>query len=388
MARESRTTGKNRPFELLPTSMKGVYSFVPPPKGVDLRTASRRTLMKHGIFMRRPDPEREPKHFALWNKFVDEIWREENFNLPTFGPSPGIPHGLKGLWPTETYDTYQSGNWSGCVVVSSPSSPWVGAWGAWQVPTVSQPTTPADTSGQWQSASWVGLNGAGGSLIPGTFSTDVLQAGVSQNITGGNPSYSPWFEWVVQNAEAVAAQYCPTGQGEYCYVLPQTITSVVVNAGDTVSVVVQFVRQMGDNIGDPAPPGGPFGFGAVLFVNATTGQAYNIYLAPPPGASFAGDTAEWIMECQSGPAPVGPPVPYLGYNGTLPQFSPVTFQPASACNALDAPPEAAVGVLLQNGALVNFQDFRYINQMPPSTVVETNSSAGEGTVTITYVKTP
>jgi hypothetical protein len=105
MARKSRTTGKNRPFELLPTSMKGVYSFVPPPKGVDLRTASRRTLIKHGIFMRRPDPEREPKHFALWNRFVGEIWREENFNLPTFGPSPGIPHGLKGLWPTETYDT-------------------------------------------------------------------------------------------------------------------------------------------------------------------------------------------------------------------------------------------------------------------------------------------
>jgi len=103
----------------------------------------------------------------------------------------------------------------------------------------------------------------------------------------------------------------------------------------------------------------------------TTGKSVNVYLEPPPGASFAGDTAEWIMECPSGPPPG---------NGSLPQFSNVTFQHASACNALDVGPEASVGVdLAQNGTLVEFRDFKGN--------VETHSSAGEGTVTINYVAT-
>ncbi len=366
MASELRTTREKRPFELVPTSIKGVYSFVPPPKGVDLTKASRRTLIKHGVFMRRPDPEREPKVFALWNRFVGEIWREANFVLPTFGaPTPGITHSLKGLRPTETYNVYNSNNWSGCVVVGN----WVGAWGVWQVPTVSQPTTRAGPDGLWQSASWVGLNGGGGLLgggfLPGTSSTDVLQAGIAQNVgSDGTPAYYPWYEWVVPNYQAVEAQFP--------YVLPIPITSTAVNPGDEISVVVQFVQQMGDEIGNPIPPAGPYHFGGVLLVNVTTGKvAANLYLPPPTGASFTGDTAEWIMECPLGPE-----------GATLPQFTPITFQPASACNVLDALPESSAGVELQNGVLDQFQD------VPPGNVpgnVETNVSAAEGTVTINYV---
>jgi hypothetical protein len=367
MASESKSTRKKHPFELLPTSMKGAYSFAPPPKGVDLRTASRRTLLKHGILFRRPDREREPELFALWNRFVEEIWNEKNFNLPTFGPSPGIPHNLKGLRPTEAYGVYQSDNWSGCMVVSSSSSSWVGAWGVWQVPTVSQPTTPAGTDGLWQSASWVGLNGGGrqldGTFLPGTYSTDVLQAGVAQNVYAGGyplPQYYAWFEWVTSDWQDQNVQ------NEFPYVLPRPITSVPVNPGDTISVVVQFVPQIGDTGVGPIPPAGPYVGAAVLLVNVTTGQSFNLYLNPPTGASFAGDTAEWIMECPTGPG-----------NGTLPQFSSVTFQNASACDALDAPPESSVGVDLgQSGNLIEFVD-SYGN-------VETNESAGEGTVTINY----
>jgi hypothetical protein len=186
MTAESRTTDRKRPFELVPTNLKGVYSFVPPPKGVDLTTASRRTLIRHGVLMRRPDPEREPKLFAQWKKFVGEIWTEENFVVPTFGPPSGMPHNLRGLQPTETNGVFNSHNWSGCMVVGN----WVGVMGVWQVPAVSLPLTPAATAPNgwsgWQSASWVGLNGGGmqldGSFLPGTSSQDVLQAGVAQNI--------------------------------------------------------------------------------------------------------------------------------------------------------------------------------------------------------------
>ncbi len=84
------------PFDLKPTSLKGVYSFVPPPKGTDLTKASRRTLLKHGVLMRRPDPDREPRLFGLWSRFVTDIWTEENFLSPTFGLPETIPHNLKG----------------------------------------------------------------------------------------------------------------------------------------------------------------------------------------------------------------------------------------------------------------------------------------------------
>jgi Peptidase A4 family len=131
---------------------------------------------------------------------------------------------------------------------------------------------------------------------------------------------------------------------------------------------------MGDNIGNPTPPAGPYHFGGILLVNVTTGKSANLYVAPPVAAfpissgTFTGDTAEWIMECPNGPD-----------NGTLPQFSSVTFQQAGACNVLDAPPGGYAGVALQNGVLYNFLD-GFSN-------VETNESAGVGTVTINYQHT-
>jgi hypothetical protein len=286
---------------------------------------------------------------------------EENFVVPTFGPTSGIPHNLQGLAPTETNGVYQSDNWSGCGVVGN----WVGVMGVWQVPAVSLPLTNASTAPNgwvgWQSSSWVGLNGGGLGLIPGTSSQDVLQAGITQDVSiDGQPSYYAWYEWVLATLQDDQA-----AQAEFPYVFPIPITSVPVNPGDEISVVVQFVQQMGDNIGNPIPPAGPYHFGGILLVNVTTGKSVNLYLAPPPGASFTGDTAEWIMECRNGPA-----------NGTLPQFSSVTFQNAGACDVLDAPPGGYAGVELQSGVLYNFQD-SYGN-------VETNESAGEGTVTINY----
>ena len=99
MSIEPRRKREKLPFDLMPTSIEGVYSFVPPPKGIDLRSASRRTLLKHGILMRRPDPEKEPRRFALWSRFLGEIYTEGNFVSPIFGPQQAIPHNLKGLRP-------------------------------------------------------------------------------------------------------------------------------------------------------------------------------------------------------------------------------------------------------------------------------------------------
>lgn len=106
---EASHSPENSQLGLKPTGLAGVYSFIPPPKGADLTKASRSTLLKHGVLMRRPDPEKEPERYALWSKFVTEIWTEENFVDPVFDTSPDMPHtskmGSKGLSPDGNFRT-------------------------------------------------------------------------------------------------------------------------------------------------------------------------------------------------------------------------------------------------------------------------------------------
>ncbi len=152
---------------------------------------------------------------------------------------------------------------------------------------------------------------------------------------------------------------------EFPDVYPIPITSVPVHAGDEICVVVQYVKQFGDDIANPLPPAGPYNFGGIMLTNVTTGKAVNLYLWPPTGASFAGDSAEWIMECPDGLA-----------RGILPKFSSVNFTTAGACNVGDAPPGGDVGIELQNADQVTFEDFEGN--------VETNVKAGLGVVNINY----
>jgi hypothetical protein len=59
----------------------------------------------------------------------------------------------------------------------------------------------------------------------------------------------------------------------------------------------------------------------LYFANDTTGEHFSITLAAPPGATFDGNTAEWIMEAPDGGEPVS----------SLPAFTPVTFTDAICC---------------------------------------------------------
>jgi len=58
--------------------------------------------------------------------------------------------------------------------------------------------------------------------------------------------------------------------------------------------------------------------GALLVVNASTGQHFAISLDPPPGAAFLGNSIEWIMEAPNGGEP----------SDSIPQFSPIIFNGA------------------------------------------------------------
>jgi peptidase A4-like protein len=146
---------------------------------------------------------------------------------------------------------------------------------------------------------------------------------------------------------------------KYKYVHQMNINSIPVKAGDEVSVVVQYVKHRGDEIGNPLAPPGPYSFGAISFVNMTTNKSHMFYLHPPTGASFAGDSAEWVMELPD------------GVSGSLPKFTSVTFDNAGACNAQNTPLNLSKGDLF---CLENYSG------QPLST-----ASTGEASVTITYL---
>ena len=85
------------------------------------------------------------------------------------------------------------------------------------------------------------------------------------------------------------------------YVWQTNITNFPVNPGDTVLCTVQYLNNKTA--------------GTLAFANQNTGKHFSITLVPPPGASFSGNCAEWIMEAPDGGYPIA----------ALPKFTPVKF---------------------------------------------------------------
>lgn len=208
--------------------------------------------------------------------------------MPDLEPQIGRRH-LRGPVTRRQDGTFTGGAWSG----SALRGQWSGVIGQWQIPTVSKPPQPPGATGGWTSSSWVGLDGA-------YTSNDVLQAGVQQQVDeNGVPSYVAWFEW-----------FAPQQAGSPPYIWQTNINNFPVAPGDTVFCSAQY-------IGSTA--------GHLFFFNATNRKALplSITLVPPPGATFDGESAEWIMECND----LGEPLQ------SLPAFTPVNFSGAVACGA-------------------------------------------------------
>ena len=92
------------------------------------------------------------------------------------------------------------------------------------------------------------------------------------------------------------------------YVYQTNISNLPIKPGDTVSCSVQYINGAA---------------GQINFGNQTTGKHMSVTLVPPPGATFDGNSAEWIMEAPDGGEPTS----------ALPNFTPVTFTSALACPA-------------------------------------------------------
>jgi Peptidase A4 family len=133
------------------------------------------------------------------------------------------------------------------------------------------------------------------------------------------------------------------------YIFQTNITNFTVNPGDTVFCSVQYINNQTA--------------GQIYFANDTTGEHFTVTLAPPPGATFDGNSLEWIMEAPDGGEPIS----------SLPKFTPVQFTGAFGCTA-----NLGVGDP-QNGDTWNIVNGS-VN--PPQTL--TSVALGGGAVTIDF----
>jgi hypothetical protein len=216
----------------------------------------------------RPDPEQSPEAYATWLRIVSSEFTTVEAKTVTTDRSHGIPTSpvRRGFLPS----TGNSSNWSGFVVYQdprlldlNPPKPYDFASAEWYVPGVQgQPFI------QDESSLWVGLDGWG--------SKDVLQDGTEQQamsiFIGSWWSITSYYAW---------AEFFPLGE--------QRITNFDVEPGDHMFGQV----WMGNAGSKPRMDGA---FGVCLIYNLTRGTNTLVYITPPAGTTFSGNTAEWIME--------------------------------------------------------------------------------------------
>ncbi len=384
------------PHKLIPTSMPGVFTTPPLPDDFDPNSATRTSLISHGLLWRRPEAGDAPALRDAWGRAFARPWLAKDQIKPEFEPQIGKTH-VRGKVTRLEDGSFSNNRWSGGTIQGT----WTGVIGYWVVPTATKPGEPQGSEGGWNSSSWVGLDGAYGS-------DDVLQAGVEQRVdASGNASYVAWYEW-----------FGPNVPGAPAYINQTNIPNFAVSPGDTVYCSVQYagviapsaapgspldgyqtsfnnqqhvnyldtnghvhelyysdsggwvhndlsqLAQATGGLQHTAAPGSPLdgyqtsfnnqqhvnyldtnghvhelyysdsagwvhndltGFagrtGVIYFANETTHQYFSITLKPPPGASFSGNSAEWIMEA-----------PDFGENiSSLPHFTPVQFTSAICC---------------------------------------------------------
>ena len=233
-----------------------------------------------------PLPSSDQRVAALRQHLIVQNWPDDARIVPHLVPQPGVTHERRPAGGAEN-TSISSQNWAGSTVAGT----WAHAVGVWRVPTVSRPSAPAGNGGNWNSSSWVGLDG-------GYKTTDVLQAGVQQIVNAdGSTTYVAWYEWYTKNPLP----------GSPAYVDQTNIDNMLIEPGDEVFAGVHYQN----------------GQGLLMFGNVDRGHYFSIQVAPPPGVTFSGESAEWIVEAPDGGEP----------GIALARFTPVNFTAAFGSNA-------------------------------------------------------
>jgi Peptidase A4 family len=261
-----------------------IATFDPPPTNFNPLIASADDLARYG-FPQRPS---DPQLLARFQNHYTRIQGRYHFIQPTFRVDPTkTTHTQPG---SKTAGTEKSDNWSGGVVYAPAGQSFSWLQGEWVVPDVYPPTP-----GKWHyCASWIGLDGDGGS-------SDVCQAGMicSAYQTGGTIQRNiyPWHEWYPQSWVE--------------------ITNLAISPGDMISMLIC------------TPSGAGSTSATIFFCNVTSGASTAYTITAPSGTKLAGNSAEWITE-----------TPMVnGQLATMPDYGEIFF---SICEAH-----------LTNGSVVN-----------------------------------
>jgi hypothetical protein len=271
-------TTEHLPSTLTPTEIQGVFTKKILPS-VTLEAAKVGALFSPDLQAHLFEIE-TPAAQAFRDQVLLRQLNLQDVITPVLKPVIGVTHTLTPV--KQVADAaFTSINWSGGTIRGT----WNAAFGIWRIPWVSRPSTPPGTSGGWNSSSWVGIDGTYGS-------NDVLQAGVQQQVSSsGDPSYVAWYEW-----------FAPAQPNSPAYIFQTNIENMPVSPGDDFFAAVYYVN----------------GRGEVICGNITQGKYFSIVLDAPPGATFSGNSAEWIMEAPNSGEP----------STSLPSFSPVIFTSA------------------------------------------------------------
>jgi hypothetical protein len=357
-AHDEEAFKRSIPYELRPTNLKGVYTIPAPPEGFDPNTASRSERIRHGFLWRRPTANDPPELRAAWEKAFSRKWdRIVPISHPQLGHTTAH-YRMPAPEKQEDGLSIQSSDWAGAVA-SVKNQTWNSIIGFWTVPTVNIPTEPEGAGGGWNSVSWIGIDGAQAIGQRGDASSDVLQAGIQQQIVSffnGHtviqiPLYTAFYEWNIQNPQP--------GTPGYVYIT--TIDNFPVSPGDEIYCSVQYVYShvTGQKVAGRIDMGNS---------SSKTTQQFSITLAPPDGADFNGRSAEWIMEAPSfGRVPA-----------TLPAFTPVTFTTCVACSADET-------TIIHPG---DDCDIWNVVKPYPGGAPRTNTTVDDESVTISYVPPP
>jgi hypothetical protein len=280
----------------------GLVPVVTPPRDFDPLKASLEDLVKYS-YPRRP-PHEDAEAFAIWLAIVSGPLPThlDNLIVPIEPPDYQLSFNI----PTSGGRSETSQNWSGLVTHSAGGSPFVSAFGLWQVPAVSAP--PGTHHGDFRCSTWVGLDGTRRSLpsMPqiGTTQRVHVKHGVTKVVL------EAWSQW--------------WALGGITRILP--FDGFPLAVGDTVACGIDVV--------DPTKVN-------VSITNVTQGtHPYLRSMVPiiiplptgPPlvlNTAVTGTTAEWIAER---PRRFAPPMDLF----PLPVFDHVTFSAATVTDSSGA----------------------------------------------------
>ncbi|KAN0092196.1 Glycoside hydrolase superfamily [Hyaloscypha variabilis] len=258
-----------------------------PPSGFDHLSATHDELLKHGL---PPPPEKTtcPDEFHQW----EQIFAQAPVAAPVTLKPISHSHAHEPVLPAPGQSVSghgQSGNWSGAVVnTGKPEGGFkfkmVSA--SWNVsrpcPPNSARTATGWNNGDFQANTWVGMDGY-------NMSKDVLRAGTAQRcVTTDDGAMEvvtyPWIGWY------------PSSPVEIC--------GLAVSPGDLVTTIIG-AFQLGPYWG--SSPSRPVTKSFVFLCNRSTCTYFSAIVSASQGTSFQGDSAEWIVQCQTPST-----MPYLG----------------------------------------------------------------------------